>query len=151
MLNGDEVRRMKSLPRPRRRKSLGNSDRELSRFIETLSEPIAVFDDSERIVLMNGHAENLFGYGQGELRHQKMELLVPEHLLGRNGHQADHLAEPGIRPRQATLGGPQRRKRRRATRSSFRDHEHYGRPSRASRFGGPGRRNVLRIMRYRAR
>ena len=64
MYKGNEVRRVKSLPRSRPGKIHGDSDRDLSRFVGSLSEPIAVFDGSERIVLMNGPAENLFGTGR---------------------------------------------------------------------------------------
>ena len=97
MFKGNEVRRVKSLPRSRPGKIHGGSDRDLSRFVGSLSEPIAVFDGSERIVLMNGPAENLFGYRQVELRDQKMELLMPERLRGKNGHAAHRLVEDGMR------------------------------------------------------
>lgn len=60
---------------------------------------IIVSSESGHILLVNRHAENLFGYSRTELIGQPVELLVPEPYRAAHGtHRAEFLAAPQSRP-----------------------------------------------------
>jgi PAS domain S-box-containing protein len=55
-------------------------------------------DERGRIVLVNAHLEELFGYGRDELIGQPVEKLVPERFAGGHpGHRAEFMAAPAAR------------------------------------------------------
>jgi protein-histidine pros-kinase len=64
-----------------------------------------------RIVLVNAHAERLFGYKRGELRGVSIETLLPERLRdGHVRHRAAYFAQPRTRSMGAGLALRGRRK-----------------------------------------
>jgi PAS domain S-box-containing protein len=64
-------------PRPNATRSTeGGSTFE--QFLEFVPDAIVGVGSSGRIVLVNRHAEELFGYGQEELENHELDLLVPE-------------------------------------------------------------------------
>jgi len=66
---------------------------------EHAPDAMIVVDDSGRIVRVNPPAERLFGYTEGELRNQPIEVLMPEQA--RNAHHAHrdgYIANPHVLP-----------------------------------------------------
>src|SRR5207247_9053155 len=60
---------------------------------------IVLVNDRGRIVLVNTHAEELFGYRREELLGKLVEILVPERFASQNPvHRAQFLAAPTARP-----------------------------------------------------
>mgnify|MGYP001307949541 CR=1 FL=1 len=77
-------------------RSLGERFR---RLVESAPDAIVVVDATGIIVMVNGQAETLFGYGREELLGQPMEILVPDALRARHlGHRKGFLAHPSVRP-----------------------------------------------------
>jgi len=67
--------------------------------VETAPVAIVIADDKGRIVEMNPHALNMFGYERGELVGKAVETLLPERLRNTHqGHRADYVKEPRARP-----------------------------------------------------
>jgi PAS domain S-box-containing protein len=63
--------------------------------VEASPNGIVLLDALGRIVLVNAHTEQLFGYTREELIGQAVEMLVPERFRGGHpGHQAGFLAAP---------------------------------------------------------
>src|SRR4030095_882566 len=59
---------------------------------------IVVVDDKGRIVLVNAHIEELFGYEREELVGKPIEILMPKRLASQHpAHRAEFLAEPTAR------------------------------------------------------
>ncbi len=69
--------------------------------VESAPDAIVVVDGKGRIVLVNGQAETLFGYGREELAGQTVDLLVPHGL--RNRHAAERM-EYAAQPRSRQMG-----------------------------------------------
>jgi PAS domain S-box-containing protein len=72
--------------------------------LEAAPDAMVIVDREARIVLVNGQAEAIFGYGRDELVGQPIEALLPERL--RNGHRSHrngYLDEPTTRPMGANL------------------------------------------------
>lgn len=66
--------------------------------LESTPDAIVIVDQAGRIVLVNGQAEELFGYGRARLMGAPVELLVPERFR-----------ETHLRERDEYLEGPKRR------------------------------------------
>lgn len=67
--------------------------------IESAPDGMLVSDDQGRIVMVNVQIERMFGYGNGELVGQKIEVLVPESIRPDHVALRDRfLAEGGSRP-----------------------------------------------------
>ena len=65
----------------------------------------------DRVVLVNGQAERLFGYERAELIGQPVEILVPDAARAVHpGHWAEHFANPRHRPMGAGLSLAGRRR-----------------------------------------
>ncbi|MEX2146867.1 MAG: PAS domain S-box protein [Candidatus Rokuibacteriota bacterium] len=80
------------------REALRRSEATALAFIESAAEGILIVDDGGHIVVANIVIEKMFGYAQGELLGQRMELLLPERLRERHvGHRAAYAAEPRVR------------------------------------------------------
>lgn len=77
-------------------------DRELFRFRELLDaapDGILEVDADGRIILVNGAAEQLFGYTREELLGQPVEVLIPEALRkGHHEHRRQYAHHPARRP-----------------------------------------------------
>ncbi|MBA4062757.1 MAG: PAS domain-containing sensor histidine kinase [Isosphaera sp.] len=72
---------------------------DLPGLLEAVPDALVIVDQAGRIVLVNAHAERMFGYRRDELVGQAIEILVPERH--RPGHVADRdgfLAAPRVRP-----------------------------------------------------
>jgi two-component system CheB/CheR fusion protein len=67
--------------------------------IEAAPSGMIMVDSEGRIILLNAHAEKLFGYGRDELNGQKVDMLVPERFRAKHpGLRAGFIAQPTIRP-----------------------------------------------------
>jgi PAS domain S-box-containing protein len=73
--------------------------RELFRMAtEASPSGIVVIDDQGRIVLVNSHVEELFGYNREELLEKRIEILVPERYASQHPeHRANFFAAPTAR------------------------------------------------------
>ncbi len=79
--------------------------------LEAAPDAIVVVDGRGRIVLVNTHTEELFGYPRGELVGASVELLVPEARRPEHGgHRTRYQEEPRRRPMGSGLELSGRRK-----------------------------------------
>lgn len=78
---------------------------ELLGAVMSLIPDAAVVADAEgRIVAVNSHAEEMFGYSQGSLPGLPLETLIPERVRRRHyEHRARYVADPRSRPMGAGL------------------------------------------------
>ncbi|MGB9197291.1 MAG: PAS domain S-box protein [Terriglobales bacterium] len=80
-------------------------------FFEAVPDAMVAVDAHGEIVQVNSQTERLFGYTQGELIGQKVEMLVPESLRGEHHHHRDRFHEkPQTRRMGAALDLRGRRK-----------------------------------------
>src|ERR1700694_4519028 len=69
-------------------------------FLDAMPDAIIGVDDGDLILLVNSHAESLFGYESHELIGRPVELLVPSSL--REAHLrigASNVSDPPVRAR----------------------------------------------------
>jgi len=67
--------------------------------LESLSEGVVIIDSSGTILLVNTHAEQMFGYPKNELIGKPHAMLIPEHLRKvHEEHEAGYFKEPKVRP-----------------------------------------------------
>jgi len=79
--------------------------------LESASQAIISIDRTGRIVLANGRAEQMFGYGREELLGARIEVLLPESKRGTHGRDRDnYFSRPHIRPMGIGLDLSGRRK-----------------------------------------
>jgi len=72
--------------------------------LETMPDAIVIANRAGRIVLANTQAEELFGYGRGELRGKEIEVLLPQRLHDAHvRHRTDFFAQPRSRSMGAGL------------------------------------------------
>lgn len=72
--------------------------------LESMPDAIVVLNDMGRIVLVNGSAETMFGYGRTELIGQLIEALLPARFRGAHGgHRAQYFTQPRTRAMGAGL------------------------------------------------
>ena len=69
--------------------------------LESTPDGIVMTDATGHIVIANSQAERLFGYGEGELRGQSVEALLPERF--RNAH-VGHRSGYFLQPRKRAMG-----------------------------------------------
>jgi protein-histidine pros-kinase len=70
--------------------------------LEAAPDGMVIVDREGKIVLVNGQAEAIFGYGREELLGQRVEMLVPERFRGEHpGHRGGYFADP----RRRGMGG----------------------------------------------
>ena len=66
--------------------------------VESTPDAIVIVNQAGRIVLSNGQADRLFGYGPGELRGKAVEMLLPADLHSAHvRHRATFFAQPRSR------------------------------------------------------
>jgi PAS domain S-box-containing protein len=66
--------------------------------LESTPDGIVMVNATGRIVLTNSQADKLFGYGRGELRGSRIEVLLPERLRDAHvGHRTTYFAQPRTR------------------------------------------------------
>jgi PAS domain S-box-containing protein len=70
-------------------------------FLEFVPDAIVGVGQSGRIVLVNQHAEELFGYGREELEDHTLDRLVPERFRDRHPKQREHFFKE---PRRREMG-----------------------------------------------
>lgn len=76
----------------------------LSAVMSLIPDAAVVADSGGRIVSVNEHAEDLFGYLPGSLAGLSIEMLIPERVRRRHeGHRATYVADPQNRPMGAGL------------------------------------------------
>lgn len=76
----------------------------LSAVMSLMPDAAVVADPDGRIVSINGHAEELFGYSSGSLTGLSIETLIPERVRQRHrGLRATYMADPQIRSMGAGL------------------------------------------------
>ncbi len=68
---------------------------------ETAAESLVVADEKGNIVLVNTRTNEMFGYGEGELLGQPLEVLLPEKL--RKGH-IKHREDFNVSPKRRSMG-----------------------------------------------
>ncbi len=79
--------------------------------VESVAVGIVVVDEQARIVVINPHAEKLFGYSHQELRGKLVEELVPENLREKHVvHRSSYMAAPRMREMGPALNLRARRK-----------------------------------------
>ena len=77
----------------------GRGSETIRRLIEAVPDAMVIADAKGGIVLVNTHAELLFGYDAQELLGQSVEVLVPESLRHKHvQHRDEFRAEPRTRP-----------------------------------------------------
>jgi PAS domain S-box-containing protein len=80
-------------------------------FLEAMPEAIIGVDGEGAILVVNSHAESLFGYARDELIGQPVELLVPSSFRGHLPRQgASNPPGPLLRPNRAVIQVGARRK-----------------------------------------
>jgi PAS domain S-box-containing protein len=66
---------------------------------KTAPDAMVVADREGRIVLANPQAERLFGYAEGDLDGQPIEVLLPESVRTAHvSHRSNYMANPRVRP-----------------------------------------------------
>ncbi len=84
-----------SLKVDRDSKSLEARYREL---LESTPDGIVIVNPTGHILIANGQAEHLFGYGPGEMRAAQVEILLPERYRGQHrGHRSHYFDQPRTR------------------------------------------------------
>jgi PAS domain S-box-containing protein len=78
---------------------LNKSERMVVALLESASQAIISIDRMGKIVLANPRTEEMFGYTQGELLGNALEVLLPESKRAAHTHQrTDYFARPHVRP-----------------------------------------------------
>lgn len=79
--------------------------------LEAAPDAMVIVGVDGRIVLVNGQAEKLFGYGRRELVGEAIEILVPERFRAAHpAHRESYFGDPRSRPMNAVLELRARRK-----------------------------------------
>lgn len=96
--HGRAKRRLELAEMERQRKELAERQRADEKFrlaVEASLNGIVLVNREGRMVLVNAHAESMFGYARGELIGQAVEMLVPERFRGDHpGHRTGFFAKP---------------------------------------------------------
>jgi two-component system cell cycle sensor histidine kinase/response regulator CckA len=91
--------------------NLQKSEKLLAALLESASQAIISIDRTGRIVLVNGRAEQMFGYGRDEMLGSPMELLLPDSKRATHSRDRDgYFERPHIRPMGIGLDLAGRRK-----------------------------------------
>ncbi len=88
-----------------------SADDKFRRLLEAGPDALVLVDRQGRIQLSNSQIEKVFGYSKEELRHQPVEILIPEDLRHAHvAHRAAYQASPSYRPMGTGLALLGRRK-----------------------------------------
>lgn len=75
-----------------------------SLLFDAAPDAMVLVDSTGTIVMVNGHADRLFGFERGELAGRSVEVLVPERYRQSHlGHRAGYFRTPSVRPMGAGL------------------------------------------------
>jgi PAS domain S-box-containing protein len=67
--------------------------------IESAPDAMIIVDDTGEIAIVNGQAENMFGYTREEMIGNKIEMLLPDRIREEHvGHRSNFSARPSLRP-----------------------------------------------------
>ncbi len=67
--------------------------------LESAPDAMVIVDRSGEIAIVNGQAEEMFGYTREEMQGKKIEFLLPERIRERHiGHRTSYTADPTLRP-----------------------------------------------------
>ncbi len=87
---------------PHREGQTASQREEMERFrmvVTAAPNGIILFDDSGEIIMINANAEQMFGYGPGELDGQAMGVLIPERYSDHHRkYQDEFFVKPEARP-----------------------------------------------------
>lgn len=90
--------------RRRDEEALRRSEAKFRLLLEAAPDAMIVFDAAGRAALANRQAEEIFGFGPGELRGQEVEALMPGRFRDAHSrHRAAYIREPRARPMGAGL------------------------------------------------
>ncbi len=80
-------------------RELRDSEERFRMAVEAAPSGMVMTDCDGRIIMVNAHAEALFGYSRHELAGQKIELLVPQRFQRSHpGYRETYLEQPRARP-----------------------------------------------------
>ena len=75
------------------------TEKSFEALLESAPDAMIVIDDSGRIVIVNGEAEKMFGYGRDDMHGEKIEMLLPHALHERHiAHRNRYMSNPNLRP-----------------------------------------------------
>jgi two-component system sensor histidine kinase DevS len=95
----------------RTREELVRRERRFRSLLESAPDAIVISDRSGKIVMVNQQAEQVFGYGRGELIGLGIEDLVPDDVREQHvAHRAAFTSAPSVRPMGVGLDLRARRK-----------------------------------------
>ena len=67
--------------------------------IESAPDAMIIVDESGEMAIVNGQAENMFGYSRDEMLGRKIEMLLPEKVRKRHKtHRKTFAGDPSLRP-----------------------------------------------------
>ena len=75
-----------------------STDALFASFLEAVPDAIVGVDQKGSIVIVNTHAEKLFGYARGALIGQQVEILVPPSVRDHPQHRVGYISDPIPRP-----------------------------------------------------
>jgi protein-histidine pros-kinase len=83
-------------------KYMGKPEKEIQQkiedFIDCIADAVIGVNQEGDIVLINLHAEKLFGYSRKELLGSRLEILLPDHLKNiHTNHRVSYFHSPHIR------------------------------------------------------
>jgi PAS domain S-box-containing protein len=85
--------------RHRAAEALARTEAQARAFLETAPIGVVIVDGQGVIVSANAHLGTIFGYANGVLEGQRLEVLLPERLRDRHRvHRGDYFAAPRSRP-----------------------------------------------------
>lgn len=75
------------------------ADERFAQVVESAPDAIVLVDDKGKIVLVNGEAENLFGWGRADMMGQPVDMLIPDGVRGNHeAHRESYKKSPTRRP-----------------------------------------------------
>lgn len=90
---------MSEKPLPIDISKLGESDVFFRNLLESAPDAMIIVDELGQMVLVNGQAQNMFGYERGEMVGQPVDLLLPATLRDMHvAHRQSYAADPSLRP-----------------------------------------------------
>src|SRR3954447_614643 len=88
-----------------------NTDLPFRQLVDAAPDGMIVCDPKGTMVLVNGEAERMFGYGRNELLGHSIDMLVPDRIRSHHGkHVEGFAAKPKLRPMGSGLELAGRRK-----------------------------------------
>ncbi len=86
--------------RKRAEEALSESESRLAGIVESAMDAIISVDESQRIVMINSAAEQLFGYEAGRLTGQPLSVLIPERFRSTHARDVDCFGKKDVTNRR---------------------------------------------------